>query len=98
MEMERMLDGLEMGMCFDIGHANTTGQIGAMLALEARFVNMHVHDNDGTGDQHLGLGYGNIDFSVLRLLKYRGNHILEAATPDIEAALASRRTLQDVVE
>ncbi len=96
-EMAEMLEGLDMGMCFDIGHANTTGQTEELMALAPRFLNIHVHDNDGTGDQHRPLGTGNIDFTVLKRIAYRGNHVIEAATPDTEQALASKRILQDIV-
>jgi len=92
-EIAEMLDGLNMGMCLDVGHANTTGNIREMLGLAPRFGNMHVHDNDGTGDQHLELGKGNIDFGALRGIEYSGNHVIEAATPDMASALASKRLL-----
>jgi sugar phosphate isomerase/epimerase len=96
-EMRDMMDGLDMGMCFDIGHANTTGQIAELLEMAGDFANMHVHDNDGSGDQHLPLGKGNIDFSVLSRISYRGNHIIEAADPDIDDALASKNFLHGIL-
>jgi sugar phosphate isomerase/epimerase len=96
-EMEKMLEGLDMGMCLDIGHANTTHQVRELLGLGARFVNIHVHDNDGTGDQHLPLGKGNIDFGVLRNPDYRGNHIIEASAPDMAETLESKRHLQRIL-
>jgi sugar phosphate isomerase/epimerase len=97
-EMAVMLDGLEMGMCLDIGHANTMGQIPELMKMAPRFVNMHVHDNMGETDQHLPLGNGNIDFAVLRNLKYRRNHIIEASTTDMKSALASKLYLQKVLD
>ena len=97
-ELERMLEGLDMGICLDIGHANISGQIGEMLGLESRFVNMHVHDNvGGPTDQHLALGEGNIDFTLLRGLGYRGNHVIEANNANMEEAAASKRFLEDVL-
>jgi sugar phosphate isomerase/epimerase len=97
-EMTEMLDGLEMGMCFDIGHANTARQIPELMNLKKRFVNMHVHDNEGKTDQHLDLGRGNIDFTSLRGLKYSGNHIIEANAPDMKSAVASKLFLQRILE
>jgi sugar phosphate isomerase/epimerase len=82
----------------DIGHANISRQIDEMLALENRFINMHVHDNDGGPvDQHLALGKGNIDFSVLSRLSYSGDHILEIKDTDMEEAAASKRYLQAII-
>ncbi len=96
-EMREMLDDIDMGMCFDIGHANTTGQIPELLEMAKDFGNIHVHDNDGTGDQHRPLGKGNIDFSVLKRISYWRNHIIEAATADMEEALAGKLYLQAIV-
>jgi sugar phosphate isomerase/epimerase len=96
-EMRDMLDGLDMGMCFDIGHANTTGQIPELLEMAKDFANIHVHDNDGAYDQHRPLGKGNIDFSALKHISYWGNHIIEAADPGIDDALASKNFLQGII-
>lgn len=97
-EMENMLEGLEMGMCFDIGHANTMKQIPDLLKLQKRFLNMHVHDNLGQNDQHLQPGKGNIDFGVLKGLNYRGNHVIEAATADMAEAVVSRNFFLELLE
>jgi len=98
-EMERMLEGLEMGICMDIGHANISHQIDEMFRLESRFINMHVHDNvGGPSDQHLALGKGNIDFSVLGRSSYRGDHIIEIKDTDMDEALASKQFLEDILQ
>ncbi|MBU4032865.1 MAG: sugar phosphate isomerase/epimerase [Candidatus Thermoplasmatota archaeon] len=98
-EMEEMLEGLEMGMCFDIGHANISHQIDDLLAMEKRFINMHVHDNvGGPKDQHLAIGTGKIDFSVLGKLTYRGNHIIEVKSTDMAEAVTSKRYLERVLD
>jgi sugar phosphate isomerase/epimerase len=53
----------DIGLVFDVGHANLNGQIERFLTVfEDKIVHMHVHDNDGKGDQHLGIGFGNIDW------------------------------------
>jgi sugar phosphate isomerase/epimerase len=53
----------DIGLVFDVGHANLDGQIERFLSDFAdKIVHVHVHDNDGTHDQHLGIGYGNIDW------------------------------------
>ena len=98
-EMLEFMDGLEMGMCFDIGHAHTTGQMSEMMALKEKFINVHIHDNNGDKDSHLALGEGTIDFSVLKeLAGYKGNYIIEAKRPNIEEALASKNSLEKVLE
>ena len=55
-EME-LIDGLKF--CLDVGHANITKNLDKFL-LE-RIDHVHLHDNCGRGDDHLGLGKGNID-------------------------------------
>jgi len=53
----------DIGLVFDVGHANLNGQIERFLTIfEDKIVHMHMHDNDGKGDQHLGIGFGNIDW------------------------------------
>jgi sugar phosphate isomerase/epimerase len=68
---------------FDVGHANTYS---CDLNDYARrivpyLVNVHLHDNNGTKDEHLALGRGNIDFkSILNILdavQYSGPFIIE---------------------
>jgi sugar phosphate isomerase/epimerase len=79
-EMKQLLDGTNLKMCFDIGHANTVGQIDEFISeFKDRFVNIHIHDNHGEMDEHLTLGEGNIDFpKVLKSLSgYKGNYIIE---------------------
>lgn len=51
--------------CLDIGHAHcnsTTGLIHWIERLGHRIAYVHMHDNDGTADQHLEIGKGNIPF------------------------------------
>jgi sugar phosphate isomerase/epimerase len=54
----------DIGLVLDIGHANINGQIELFLKTFAdKIVHVHAHDNDGRNDQHLGIGYGNIDWT-----------------------------------
>jgi len=78
-ELEEMTEGLEIGWCFDVGHANTTGTMDAFLEKKHRFANIHIHDNMGKDDEHLPLGQGNIDWKrVFSALEgYGGNFVLE---------------------
>ena len=52
-----------LGICLDIGHAHafsSTQVLEWITALGERITYVHLHDNDGSSDQHLPLGQGNI--------------------------------------
>jgi sugar phosphate isomerase/epimerase len=71
---------------FDVGHANVTGDpIGFAIKLTPYMVNVHLHDNDGTSDQHLIIGEGRIDFpkilSIFKNAGYSGPLVLEYFDP-----------------
>lgn len=52
-----------IGVCLDVGHANiTVGVAQAISTLGKRIATVHVHDNNGTKDEHLWPGDGNIDW------------------------------------
>ena len=57
-----------LGLCFDSGHAHCYSRLGVSgtLALcSENIVTCHLHDNDGTGDQHNPPGEGSIDWAGL---------------------------------
>ena len=63
-----------MGLALDIGHANTYGQVEDFLTkFSDKIVHVHAHDNLGEIDQHLGIGYGNIDWEKAAKLLKRAN-------------------------
>ena len=70
----------------DIGHVNLTGMSITKYYRKVKdfVINIHVHDNDGTSDQHSCIGEGNIDFkSTLKEFKknkFDGPFILEIFT------------------
>jgi len=73
----------DIGFVFDVGHANLNGQIKRFLTVLAdKIVHVHVSDNDGKSDQHLGIGYGNIDWkkvaNLLRRISYDRIVIVES--------------------
>ena len=79
--MMDLLEGTNLPVCVDIGHANTTGQLDQILdATEGRIMNIHIHDNDGKQDQHLTVGDGNIDFRHVldKLRGYSGRYVIES--------------------
>jgi sugar phosphate isomerase/epimerase len=83
-ELLECIEGTEVGICFDAGHAFTAGTIDDFLELTPRFVNVHLHDNNGAADEHLVLGEGKVPFE--RTLKalggYKGNFVLECRDYD----------------
>lgn len=50
-----------VGMCLDVGHANTNdGVLAYMKQLGERICAIHFHDNHGVKDEHLGVGEGTV--------------------------------------
>ena len=92
-EFSRLIEGSDIGICFDVGHANTVGQVDEFMTLKDRFVNVHVHDNDGSADQHLTVGDGTAPVEkVLKSLgSYSRNLIIEAKS--LESAIESRERM-----
>jgi sugar phosphate isomerase/epimerase len=59
-----------VGLTLDVGHAHVHSQRCGGVGATARLFNSltrhyHVHDNDGSADQHLRIGAGSIDFADL---------------------------------
>lgn len=93
-----IIDGTDLSVCFDIGHANTMGQIDAMVdTFGDRIANIHIHDNHGQTDEHLTIGDGTIDFDRVlnRLSGYRGNWIIESKS--LESAVQSLSRLEKML-
>lgn len=92
-EVLEIIRGTEVGVCFDVGHANTNQNIESFFDLNHLFLNVHLHDNDGKKDSHSTVGEGSIKFKSLRLKfnRYKGNYIIEART--IESAVKSKHLL-----
>ncbi len=98
-QLAEIVDGTSLGVCFDIGHANTTNQIDEMIeTFGNRITNIHIHDNDGDFDSHMTIGDGSIDFSdVLKKLRgYGGNLIIESK--DLPSAVESQERLRDIIQ
>lgn len=96
-ELLEFMEGTELGVCFDIGHANTVGNIPDFLGIKDRFINMHLHDNVGDRDRHLVIGEGNIDFRrwLGAFRPYRGRYVIEAR--ELERSLLSRDRLHSAL-
>jgi len=80
--------------CLDIGHANLCGNLNEFLDTE--FKHIHIHDNNGLYDHHLGAGEGNIDFeSVAKAIKRNNieHPVLECNT--LERCLKTKQILEE---
>lgn len=70
-ELTALLDHLDWthtGCCLDVGHQSVYGSVPLaewLAAVGPRIGQMHLHDNHGDRDSHLGMGKGRIQFSSL---------------------------------
>jgi len=101
-----------LGTCYDVGHGNVDGDGPARLAdLKDRLVAVHMHDNDGSGDQHNLPFSGTVDWPglarVLAESSYEGPPNLEVtlensghagARPFLDAALSAGRRIAELVD
>ncbi len=76
---------LPVGIAMDLGHANLEGQIEPFFnVLADKIVHIHASDNDGSDDQHLGIGKGKIDYDwlaqTLKKMGYDKSVIVESVT------------------
>jgi sugar phosphate isomerase/epimerase len=63
--VEERLDGLDVGICLDFGHAHLMGDVvEAVETLSGHLWTTHVHDNHGRRDDHLVPFDGTIDWSA----------------------------------
>jgi sugar phosphate isomerase/epimerase len=63
--VEDDLEGLDVGVCLDYGHAHLMGDLGeAIEELSGHLWTTHVHDNHGKKDDHLTPYAGSIDWDA----------------------------------
>jgi sugar phosphate isomerase/epimerase len=89
----------DVGMVLDVAHANLNGQIqDFMKQFSEKIVHIHVSDNCGTNDLHLGIGYGNIDWEsvakTVKEIRYSNLIVLES-TDHVRESLQVLRKLFD---
>ena len=73
----------DIGIVLDTGHANLEGQIAPFLQkLPSKIAHIHVSDNHGETDEHLGLGYGTIDWQqfakLIKKVNFSGTLLAES--------------------
>lgn len=98
-----LLEATDVSMTFDAGHARLAGFDAEASAafLEThreRVSHVHLSDNRGGGDEHLPVGMGTIDFSVVLapLLEsgWEGSMTHEVGTTDLSYVEGSQRALE----
>jgi len=80
--IEEDLDGLDVGICLDYGHAHLMGDVAeAIETVSGHLLTTHVHDNGGKRDDHLVPFAGSIDWDAAMMLTqkigYDGIFMLE---------------------
>ena len=64
-EIEMIQEATGCSLTIDTGHGNTCGNLEEMLSLK-NISYCHLNDNDGIKDQHITLGEGTLDLSLLK--------------------------------
>jgi len=84
-DFQRFYDdiGDEIGLVLDTGHANLYAEIDSFLrSFPEKLAHVHAHDNLGQTDQHLGIGYGNINWTgfsqLIKKTSFNGIVIVES--------------------
>ena len=74
------VDRENVGFIFDVGHANTNGNVESFLRLKDKIIHIHVHDNHGERDEHLPVGNGTVPWKkvALALKDYSGRIVTES--------------------
>ena len=63
--IEDQLEGVDVGICFDYGHAHLMGDLGEAIETVSGYLwTTHVHDNGGRRDDHLVPFAGTIDWDA----------------------------------
>ena len=88
----------DIGIALDVGHANLDAQtINFLRKLPDKIVHMHISDNLGENDQHLGIGYGKINWlqfvETLHEIAYDKTIIVETVEHVEESLQKLRRLL-----
>jgi sugar phosphate isomerase/epimerase len=87
----------DVGIALDVGHANLERETEKFLReLPEKIVHMHVSDNMGEDDQHLGIGHGKINWQrfaeILRGITYDKTVMIESVE-HVEESLQELRQL-----
>ena len=87
--------GEDVGMVLDVGHANVNGRPREFMdKFRDKIIHMHVSDNDGKLDSHLGIGKGTVDWQdfakSVKSMEFRGVVMVESIQ-DVRQSLQNLR-------
>ncbi|TRO52268.1 sugar phosphate isomerase/epimerase [Candidatus Bathyarchaeota archaeon] len=87
----------DIGMVLDVAHANINNQIGAFIKqFSEKIAHIHVSDNNGESDLHLGIGQGNINWKnfakLVKQINYSNLIVIESIT-NIQESLNALRSI-----
>jgi sugar phosphate isomerase/epimerase len=89
--------GEDIGLTLDVAHANLSNEIQDFITrFSDKIVHMHVSDNDGNSDSHLGIGHGNIDWkTVAKMINRIGysNLVMLESINHVDESLQTLRRL-----
>jgi sugar phosphate isomerase/epimerase len=101
--LEHDLDGLDIGLCMDVGHAHMLGDTADAIETASEYlVTTHIHDNRRQKDEHLVPFEGSInwDATIMELEKIGYDGVLmyevrnrESAAQVLERCVRARKTL-----
>jgi len=88
----------DLGLVLDVGHSNINSETHAFIkAFGRKIAHVHAHDNEGKHDQHLGVGYGTVDwnqFAVgIKKAGFNGTVVVESCSNMEESVEALRKLL-----
>ncbi len=92
--LKEIMNNSDLALTIDVGHYNVRENPFFLKNFD-RVVNIHLHDNDGTADQHLALGRGNVDLRKFNLNRYTG--FLTIETREEKSIIESRDYIMRVV-
>lgn len=105
--IENDLEGVDVGICMDVGHAFMMGDLGdAIETCSEHLVTTHLHDNKRKTDDHLAPGEGSIDWPAtlmaLQKIGYEGAWMFEVANTSnpqavLQKAEKARRRFDDLL-
>lgn len=93
------MDSDNFGICFDTGHFNLFSVKPVeewVKALKPYIIELHLHDNNGSADQHLPIGDGNFDFKGFFKVFTNKNCLFTIEAHSPASALKSIKRLEEL--
>jgi len=98
-----LYDAGYLGLCYDSGHGNVAGNgLDRLDRVKDRLISVHLHDNDGTGDQHKLPFEGTVDWPRLARILAESSYgkpvSMESNTRSYEQGVDERAYLMQAFE